>query len=210
MPEAQQGVRRSDEVAEALARDIRSGHFGSGSWLKQIALEERYGASRADVRRALDILLLKRVVERIPERGFYVPEVDARRQSELREVRVVLESAMAPSVIENADAEALEKLSSLASAFRIAVEQGSVADRYETNFVFHEALTKLCFNRELASLVIELRGYSPATPVSQWPTHARAMKSADEHFAMVDAIRNRDTSELKRLFKIHIIPEEVA
>ncbi|MDE1994059.1 MAG: GntR family transcriptional regulator, partial [Rhizobiaceae bacterium] len=92
-------IRRSDEVAEIIARDIRSGALSMGTWLKQVDVERRYRASRADVRRALEILLQRRLVEQIPERGFYVPAPDERRQQELREIRVTLETSMADSIV---------------------------------------------------------------------------------------------------------------
>ena len=49
-------IRRSDEVADVIAKDIRSGVLGTGTWLKQVDVETRYRASRADIRRALEIL----------------------------------------------------------------------------------------------------------------------------------------------------------
>ena len=199
-------VRRSDEVAEIMARDIRSGALSTGTWLKQVDVERRYQASRADVRRALEILLQRRLVEQIPERGFYVAEPDERRQRELREIRVTLEISMVDSIMENANGEKLAELREFARRFDHAVENGSVADRYESNQIFHVALASLCTNRELVKLIIDLRGYVPASPMSQWPDMARARLSSREHFAMIEAIRNGEGAELRRLFKVHIIP----
>ncbi|MGV1761001.1 GntR family transcriptional regulator [Rhizobium sp. A22-96] len=198
-------VRRSDEVAEIMARDIRSGALSTGTWLKQVDVERRYQASRADVRRALEILLQRRLVEQIPERGFYVAESDERRQRELREIRVTLEISMVDSIMENASDEKLAELEDLARRFDYAVENGSVADRYEANQIFHVALADLCTNRELVKLIIDLRGYVPAFPMSQWPDMARARLSSREHFEMIEAIRKRESAELKRLFKEHIV-----
>ncbi|MDE1996725.1 MAG: FCD domain-containing protein, partial [Rhizobiaceae bacterium] len=84
-------------------------------------------------------------------------------------------------------------------------ENGGIADRYETNQIFHVALAELCANRELVKLVIELRGYVPASPMSQWPDMARARLSSREHFEMVDAISARDSDRLRQLFMAHIM-----
>lgn len=198
-------MRRSDEVAEIMARDIRSGALSTGTWLKQVDVEKRYQASRADVRRALEILLQRRLVEQIPERGFYVPAPDERRQQELREIRVTLETSMVDSIVANADDEKLAELQELAKRFDDAVENGGIADRYETNQTFHVALANLCTNRELVKLVIDLRGYVPASPMSQWPDMARARLSSRDHFAMIEAIKASEGKELKRLFEAHIM-----
>jgi len=203
-------VRRSDEVAEAIAKDIRSGILGIGTWLKQVDVERRYKASRADIRRALEILLQRRVVEQIPERGFYVPAPDERRQRELREIRVTLETSMAEDIISNSDTEKLDAIRELAIRFEDAVENGGIAERYETNQLFHVALAELCSNLELVKLVIDMRGYVAASPMSQWPDMARARQSAREHFWMINAILDKDVAELKRLFSTHIIQPDLA
>ncbi|MEI4482482.1 MULTISPECIES: GntR family transcriptional regulator [unclassified Phyllobacterium] len=198
-------TRRSDEVAELIAKDIRSGTLSTGTWLKQADVEQRYRASRADIRRALEILLQRRLVEQIPERGFYVPMPDQRRQRELREIRVTLETSMAESVVANRDTAKLKALHEAAQRFEEAIEKGGIAERYETNQVFHVALANFCSNQELIKLVIDLRGYVPASPMSQWPDMARARKSAREHFEIIEAIARGDIADLKRLLSIHIL-----
>lgn len=197
-------MRRADEVADAIARDIRSGFLGSGAWLKQIDLETRYAASRGDVRRALDILVVKQLVQQIPERGFYVLGVDEQRQRDLREVRVLLEVGTARHIVENATEQALLDLTSRALRFRTSLENGDALERYEANHEFHVALTGLCSNQELVSLVVELRDRLPTTRLMQWQTLTRAQKSADEHFAMIEAIRTGDVAGLEELIRHHI------
>lgn len=197
-------MRRADQVAEAIAQDIRSGLLGSGAWLKQVDLETRYQASRGDVRRALDILVVRRLVQQIPDRGFYVLEVDERRQRELREVRVLLEVGSAAGIVEAATPEILDKLTEAAGRFSDAVASGTVVEQYESNHQFHVTLTDLCANRELVSLIIELRGNLPATRLRQWQSVERAKKSADEHFEMIEAIRRGDVNDLQNLFRLHI------
>ena len=162
--------RRSDEVADVIARDIRSGALSTGTWLKQVDVESRYNASRADIRRALEILLQKQLVEQIPERGFYVRGVDERRQRELREIRVTLECSMAKSIIANADPAKLQELTDLAHRFSEAVEAGSIADRYESNQNFHVALAQLCSNRELSTWFLIFADMSPHRRCRSGPT----------------------------------------
>lgn len=197
-------MRRADQVADAIARDIRSGLLGAGAWLKQVDLEARYSASRGDVRRALDILAVKHLVQQIPERGFYVLGVDEHRRHELREVRALLEVGTARHIVANATEEALSHLASCAARFRNSLETGDARERYEANHAFHVALTSLCSNKELANLVIELRDRLPTTRLTQWQTLARAQKSANEHFEMIKAIRARDVAGLEELIGRHI------
>ena len=200
------------DAAELLARDIHSGLFGLGTWLKQIDLEERYGCTRIEVRRALDKLVLKRLVQHIPNRGYHVYRPDQRQSDEIRDVRVVLESAAADSIVENADPAAIGELRALAQRFSDLVFDGTLLEQYEANIAFHVRMAKLCSNRELANLILEFRSRGPSAPLEQWKTRARIEKSSREHFQMVDRVEARDLAGLKALIRVHIrqVPEATA
>ena len=81
------------DVTELILQDILAGRLPPGTWLKQIDLERRYSCTRPQVRRALDRLVQKRLVEHIPNRGYHVPEQDGRRAQEVSDIRVILEVA---------------------------------------------------------------------------------------------------------------------
>ena len=197
------------DAADMLARDIHAGIFGLGSWLKQIDLERRYGCTRIEIRRALDKLVLKRLVQHIPNRGYHVYRPDARHSDEIRDVRVVLESAAADTIIDHADAAAIGELRALAQRFGDLVLDGTLLEQYEANIAFHVCMAHLCANRELTGLILEFRGRGPSAPLDQWKTRARIEQSNQEHFQMIDALEARDLPRLKALIRAHIlqIPE---
>ncbi len=201
--------RGADAVAAAIAADIGSGLLGNGAWLKQVDIEARYGCTRADARRALEALAIKGKVQRIPQRGYYVTVIDEESRRELVEVRVVLETATVPGIVERASEKDIRDLRRLAKAFATASMHGDVAEKYETNRAFHVRLTELCPNRELAKLALTVRGDLPTTPIVQWRSQARIERSCQEHFEIVAALARRDTAKLKALIALHIRqPEE--
>jgi len=197
--------RPAEDAADLLARDIHAGFFGLGTWLKQIDLEQRYGCSRLEVRRALDKLVAKRLVQHIPNRGYHVYQPDQRQSDEIRDVRVVLETAAADSIVAGADGAAVDELRALAQRFSDLVFAGTLLEQYEANIAFHVRMASLCRNRELGNLIIEFRGRGPSAPLEQWKTRARVEQSSREHFLMVDAIAARDAAALKRLIRAHIL-----
>ncbi|GAU86901.1 GntR family transcriptional regulator [Bosea sp. BIWAKO-01] len=197
-------VDRIEGVISAVLNDINAGAFTNGSWLKLAELESRYGCSRADARRALEKLAIKGVVQRIQNRGFYVTRIDDTRHKELVEVRVVLETATLEDVIRNASLPDIDELERLAQSFRALIQEGTVLEKYQANQAFHSYLTNLCSNKELVSLTLEYRGNARTTSIEQWPSLARIERSADEHFAMVEAIKNEDLETLVELTRNHI------
>jgi DNA-binding GntR family transcriptional regulator len=197
-------AKGADAIAAAIALDIGSGVLGNGAWLKQIDIETRYRCTRTDARRALEALAIKGRIQRIPQRGYFVSIVDEGQRRELVEVRVLLETAMVPSIVERATRKDIADLRRLATAFAAAARQGDVKERYMTNRAFHVRLTELCGNRELAKLALAVRGDLPTTPIAQWHSQERIEQSAEEHSLIVEALANHDVRKLTDLIAVHI------
>lgn len=192
------------DVTDLLLQDILTGTLPAGTWLKQIDLELRYDCTRPEVRRALDRLTQRRLVQHIPNRGYQVYEVDERRSQEITDIRVILETSVAHLMMAHATPEATKALRALAQRFDDMSFRGTILEHYDANLAFHRALLQLAGNGELVDLVSEIRQRTVSAPVSQWRTRARIEQSAREHHLMVDALEAGDLAELKRLIEIHI------
>jgi DNA-binding GntR family transcriptional regulator len=203
-PDAVRAAKGVEAVSAAISTDISSGLLGNGAWLKQVDVESRYGCSRAEARRALEALAIKGAVQRIPQRGYYVSVIDEASRRELVEVRVLLETATLPSIVERATAIDIKDLRRLAAAFARASREGDAAEKYRSNRDFHVRLTGLCANRELAKLALAVRGDLPTTPIVQWHSQARIEQSCREHSLIIDALARRDVTRLKSLIALHI------
>lgn len=196
--------QKSSDVTDLILHDILAGVLAPGVWLKQIDLEQRYQSTRPDVRRALDRLVQKRLVEHVPNRGYHVFEPDGRQATEVSDIRVILETAVADKVVANASELTIKKLRELAHRFDDLIMNGTMIELYEANLAFHHELLALCGNRELVNLITEIRQRTSSAPVSQWKTRARIEQSSREHHQMVDALATRDIEELKRVTVRHI------
>jgi DNA-binding GntR family transcriptional regulator len=200
--------RSPEKLVDVMARDIQAGVFTPGTWLKQIDLEKRYSATRMDVRRALDQLALKRLVRHVPNRGYHVHALDDRQANDVRELRIILESAAAKGMVQNVKVADLQDLRTLAAKFEELILTGTLLEQYEANVAFHMRLLKLCPNQELVNLAQELRGRGPSAPATQWKTRARIEQSGREHFMMIDALEAGDTALLRRIITAHIQQSE--
>jgi DNA-binding GntR family transcriptional regulator len=192
-------------LADQLTRDIQSGVFGTGAWLKQIDLQERYGAKRLDVRRALDHLTQKRVIEHVPNRGYHVHAIDERRQNYVRDIRALLEVGAAADLMPQVTDAKVAQLRAMAERFEQLVLTGTLLQQYEVNLQFHEALYDLCANRELVALIHDMRNRAVAAPATQWMTRARIEKSVREHFDIVAAMQARDVKRLQKIIREHVM-----
>ena len=200
------------DVTELLLQDILTGALPAGTWLKQIDLERRYDCTRPEVRRALDRLTQRQLVQHLPNRGYRVREDDEQRSQEIKDIRVILETAMADRMVANATPEAIANLRDLAQEFDAMSFRGTTLQHHDANIAFHRALLELAGNDELVTLVAQIRQRTASAPVSQWRTPARIELSGQEHHLMFDALEAGDVAELRRLIEVHIrqIPEEPA
>ena len=199
----QQAVSEVD-ATQLILQDIQAGLYPPGTWLKQIDLEERYGRGRNEIRRALDRLALKRVVQHVPNRGYHVYQRDGKQWDDIAEIRIMLETGVVPKLIAHVREADLRNLRALAEEFQGLTASGTLLELYEANLRFHHALIDLAGNWELHTVIAELRQRTSSAPVSQWKTRTRIDKSAAEHFEMIDALEAKDREELKRLIECHI------
>ncbi|WP_178120629.1 GntR family transcriptional regulator [Pseudomonas sp. PB101] len=185
-----------------ISNDINAGVLPTGSWLKQIDLEQRYGATRLDIRRALDQLVQKNMVEHIPNRGYYVHTPDLTQVSDTREVRIALECAAVDQMV--VTEERLQALDLIAQRFARLVNEGTMQECYIANLEFHRGIYDMCTNRVMIEFIEEIRSRPPSSPGGTWRTHLRAEQSGREHFQILDALRNGDRDRLKQLIAAHI------
>src|ERR1700754_1167390 len=147
MPPGKRSKKPIEDLVNRVAVDIQSGVFGPGTWLKQIDLEARYKCTRINLRRALDQLLVKRLVQHVPNRGYHVYAADPRRHAELQDVRVTLELRAAELIMASITPQDVAALQALAQRFDDLLLEGTVFEQYDANIAFHKRLLENCTNR---------------------------------------------------------------
>ncbi|CDN57810.1 Transcriptional regulator, GntR family (plasmid) [Neorhizobium galegae bv. officinalis bv. officinalis str. HAMBI 1141] len=192
------------DATQLILTDIQSGILQPGTWLKQVDLETRYGRGRNEIRRALDRLAQKRVVEHVPNRGYHVYKADGKQAEDIAEIRILLETGVVPKAVAAATADDISNLRVLAERFENLILHGTVLEQYEANLNFHRAFVQLSGNDELDGIIAELRQRTSSAPVSQWKTRARIEQSAREHHEMVDLLEAGNVSKLRALIERHI------
>ena len=192
-------------LANEIAQAIRLRAFRPGEWLRQIDLEERFQATRFDVRSALDELAVRKTIEHVPNRGYRVAEVDLKTYEEILATRVILERATVEGVVARIDATAIARLDELAAQFSAAVTTGSRTEQSEINRAFHQFMYSFCGNAVLEEMIWSLRDRGRGSQITVWSSHELLQKSDREHYEMMAALKARDAGALAALIATHII-----
>lgn len=194
-------------LAGEIAEAIRLGQFRVGEWLRQIDLEEKFDATRFDVRSALDELVVRKAIEHVPNRGYRVAQLDREMLRHIRAVRVMIETATAPAIVAAIDPATLARLRDLAEQFGVAVREGTRADQSRVNAEFHHVLYHLSGNPVLEELIWNLRDRGRGSNLSVWASHDSLLRSDSDHREMLEAIEAGDAARLASLIASHILKD---
>lgn len=197
-------VRDGSSLAQVIEADIYSGALAPGMWLKQIDLERRYMCTRLALRHALEQLQLRKVVQRIPNRGYYVPTVDMSHVHNILKARSLVEISIVDELVENITAEACNRLSYLATVFVETLKTGTVAEQDRANTNFHREILQHCRNSVMIEIIWDLRMRVPLAVQRANNTPAKLERSARDHFEMIEALRTRDAGRLRAVTERHV------
>lgn len=195
--------RKSKPLFDRIRANLLEGHFAPGQWLKQAELEERYQASRSEVRAALSSLAEKGLVEYNRNRGFRVFERSPKDVQEIVQMITVLEAAAAPSMVENVTRVQIGELTALAEAFDALIASGSHAELRLLNYRFHSQLNGLNANKLIARTIQNLRECCISGPFGRYTTYEGLQASSREHFAIISALKAKNTAALRSLLIEH-------
>lgn len=196
---------RARQLATLIERDISTGRLSAGSWLKQVDLEAQYGASRLDIRQALDRLEEKGFVKLEANRGYRVEEFDSARFRNVVSIRAILEVAAAEEVMKHIDEAGLARLDHQAGRFAEAVASGTVVQQEETNRAFHSVMLEFCPNRDLVAMIFDLRSRVPVTLTREKNTATLLAQTARDHYDIVECLRRRDQPGLTAVVRRHVL-----
>ncbi|PTM40082.1 GntR family transcriptional regulator [Bosea sp. 124] len=191
-------------LASEIAQAIRLRMYRPGEWLRQIDLEEKFQATRFDVRGALEELAIRKTIEHVPNRGYRVAEIDLATYRAIRDTRIIIEAGAMAGVVAHIGEAEIARLAELAMAFSEAAATGTRNDQSEINSAFHHLIYASCGNPVLDETIWALRDRSRGSSVTVWASHEALLASARDHHAMVEALRRRDAAELAALITRHI------
>jgi DNA-binding GntR family transcriptional regulator len=141
-------VTMAETIADSVAKAIAIGVLAPDERVKETALAERVGVSRAPIREALKILHAQGIVTADSSRGFRVASFDEQTISKVLEVRLALEAILLRDAIlywRVADPTA-SVLDGPISRMREAAANNDRAASLEADLAFHRAISEAAPN----------------------------------------------------------------
>ena len=186
---------------------------------KEIELAEMFEVSRSDIREVIQHFAQLGLLKRVKKRGTVIQELneDALNRSfifclqmggfyfeEMKEVRIIMETAIAPLIVSRITPENLEKLD------RNLQEQFAALDdsvRFEElDSQFHTLLFSCCQNRLLSLFTNLLPILFQKKYRERFLSRSWREIGYHSHCKLVEVLRNHDLALFKELIIQHIMP----
>jgi len=198
-PLATPSARRAElRVHDAILKALLSGALRPGTPLRERQLAQTFEATRSAVRKVLARLGAEGKLELRPQRGAFVPQPSEDDVRHVYELRRVLECGMAALLAERGTArETLVALDALLARARRAQQAGRRDEAVRLAGDFHTVLAGAFDNPELTATVQALVMRTQLF-VALFESADAGACSADEHEAIVRALRRRDPTAALR------------
>ena len=197
-------TEQPESFSAALTADLLAGKYSPGEWLKQSDLEANYNANRFEVRIALAELNVRGLLEHLPNRGYKVCNHTDQDRAHLYEVRTLLEVAAARLVVQRATDEQIAEFEEQVARFDKSTKTGALDELRQHNFQLHNCLDAMCGNPLLADQIRKLRECGIPGRKGSWDRSAAVQASNDDHFEMLEMLKQRDADGLAAMIYRHL------
>lgn len=188
---------------QQMKDDIRLHHLPSGVPLKQAELSQRYGVSRIPIRDVINLLKAEGWLTPHGKRGVMVPLLDWKEAEELYLMRAKLETLALerafPSLTNSVLGAAQDILEQLDG------DKLSMLERGDLNWQFHATLYRCGGEGTLFRTLVMLHQQVERYMGFQYVVMGYANKSQQEHYQMLDWLRQKELKTALNLLKSHIV-----
>ncbi|MEZ4781590.1 MAG: GntR family transcriptional regulator [Flavobacteriaceae bacterium] len=185
-----------DQVKNFLQDQMINGELSFGERISLPVLAKKLNVSVTPIREALTQLQHADIVEAIPNRGFFLPQPNIEKVSELYPIIANLEYlGVSESSYNKKDIDTLEKLFEKENSYNNPV------DRIQSDIKFHQILLKNYKNDSLKNILYDLKLRVFIYEFYYMKDANLAKVSSDYHKNVIASIKNGNTLKAAELIK---------
>jgi DNA-binding GntR family transcriptional regulator len=155
-------------------------------------VSEALGVSRTPVREALGRLASEGILERIPHRGFRVPDEEVGTLLELYPIVSALDLLAGRLALPRVTPETIARLRDVNRRLAETKDSEDVRARIQLNNEFHHVICEQSGSQRLTELLDDLRGQVTRLEIWYYSQRSRTDESVADHEALIDAIEAGD------------------
>ena len=182
----------ADGAYHAVRAQILNGRIAPGAFIREDELSEAMEVSRTPIREALGRLASEGFLERLPHRGFRVPEESVEDLLELYPVIASLDLLAGRLALPRLTSEDVARLREINDQLKEAEGRADVQALIELNNRFHHLFSERSGNHRLCGLLDDLR--AQLTRLEHWyySYGEHTQQSIRQHDEIIRAIEEED------------------
>jgi DNA-binding GntR family transcriptional regulator len=191
-------------IYERLKDEIVFGVRHPKERLIEVELVDRFDTNRAAVREALTRLELDGLVQRTPNRGAAVPDLKPSEVERIYDVRICIELAAIQRLKFPFSQQVVDRLVQIQKSHTDAVQALDRRRIFQANNAFHREIYLQCNNESLVDLIDLMANRALLVRFHPYQQPEFLKIVCDEHWKMIDAIREGDGDRLSELIQVHV------
>jgi DNA-binding GntR family transcriptional regulator len=194
-----------DRIASSIRDSIIEGKIKPGERLMEPEVAKTLGVSRTPLREAFLQLESEGFVKVFPRKGALVTETSLKDAEETYVIKGALEGMAARLSAQNISEQEIETLTELNDKME-EIAQSSERDYklfLEINARFHQKIYSASGNGKLIKTINLLRNQTLRYNFIFLSLLSHLEESVEEHYSILDALKNHDADEAERLIKNH-------
>ena len=205
--EPKQARRASpDGVYERLRKRILDSELAPGSHILEQELAVMLGVSRTPIREAVIRLQNEGLLEIVPRHGVRIVPIAVSDMREIYDVLISLEPRAAELLAaRGASSKELDRLKASCEKMTDTLRRGEMEQWALADEEFHLGIVQLSNNRRLVDIVLNCwdQVHRARYFTLRLRQHPQPSKSIEEHYEIIEAIRQGDANAARRLYRRH-------
>ena len=195
----------AQSITQKLQFAILTGQLKPRERLIESDLSSKFNAKRFSIRKALQELARRGLVEIILNKGARVIDNSDKEVEDSFVVRTNLELLAAELIVKRMTPEKLAEIKKIQTDYAKAVSMGDFEKMILKNEEFHRSLYQATGNKFLCEFLENVTNAIFSRRYNAYFVLGMAPKTVKDHEAMIQAIKKRESEKLKRIFKNSII-----
>ena len=190
----------------AMKTAIRDNVFPPGHQAAEPEIARQLGMSRTPVHEAIIRLQEEGLVQVLPRRGVVICPISAEDIREIYDVLISLEPRAAELLAaRGASSKELDRLKASCEKMTDTLRRGEMEQWALADEEFHLGIVQLSNNRRLVDIVLNCwdQVHRARYFTLRLRQHPQPSKSIEEHYEIIEAIRQGDANAARRLYRRH-------
>lgn len=195
-----------DGVYERLRKRILDSELAPGSHILEQELAVMLGVSRTPVREAVIRLQNEGLLEIVPRHGVRIVPIAVSDMREIYDVLISLEPRAAELLAaRGASSKELDRLKASCEKMTDTLRRGEMEQWALADEEFHLGIVQLSNNRRLVDIVLNCwdQVHRARYFTLRLRQHPQPSTSIEEHYEIIEAIRQGDANAARRLYRRH-------